>query len=443
MGYIKRQINKIQSPTLRGLIKPVYLFLLENFKKAQKLFQRRKIRQTQKSQKLIEKKIIDSNTETIKVAFLVLNASIWKYDILFKQMLDHKNYEPTIFICPLKELSVSDQRKEINRIQNQFKVKNYPFLTPFDKKDELIDLKALFKPDIVFFTNPHELSYRIFSIENFLDTLTCYAPYSIMATNKPYLQYDKLFHNLLWRFYNETPIHHKMAKKYSRINGKNSRIAGSAIYEALSKRTNNVNVWKNKTGCKKIIYAPHHTFNDLESLNFSTIIENGSFMLEMAKKYKDKVYIAFKPHPVLKTKLYESHDWGKNKTDAFYDEWENLKNTQVEEGDYIDLFKQSDAIILDSISFITEYLFVNKPALFLFQDKKTINMFNQYGKSVLNCLEWSFNHESIETFIKNIIEENDTKKDERVKFVEENFTLNEIDFSSFIIEDIRQSLIVN
>ena len=63
-------------------------------------------------------------------------------------------------------------------------------------------------------------------------------------------------------------------------------------------------------------------------------------MIEIALLYKDKVQIAFKPHPLLKEKLIKL--WGAQATDDYYRKWDNLPNGQLETGDYVDLFKTSD-----------------------------------------------------------------------------------------------------
>ena len=440
MGIVKNQINKIKSPYLRKIIKPIYLTLLNTFKYVEKFLQLRYIRKVQKQKKKLEYQLINEKPQKIKVAFLVLNASIWKYDILFQKMLEDELFEPIIFICPHKQLTSKQRKEEIELIFNQFNELSYPILRPYDENNELLDLKQIFQPHLVFFTNPHDLSYSYFTIKHFNDVLTAYAPYSIMATKMPNLQYDKLFHNLLWRMYNETPIHHEMAKKYSRIKGKNSKVAGASIVETLTYSKSKNQAWNCESDKIKIIYAPHHTFNDLEEMNFSTVIENGYFMLEMAKKYHKQIHIAFKPHPLLKHKLYECIEWNKDKTDRFFKAWEEYDNTQIEQGDYTALFQGSDAMILDSISFITEYLFVDKPALFLLKNKETLNCFNEYGIKALENLEWAFNHTEIENFIKNTLDGIDSKKEKRAEFLATNFTFNNTNFSDFIINDIKKAI---
>ncbi len=438
MGVVKDQIDKIRIPFLRALIRPVYLLLVRFYVYVRKFGEIRIIKATHKRHALLQQNYKQRKQKQVKVLFLVLNASIWKYDILFKKMLADDSFEPLLFICPLKQLSSEDQLDEIDRIYAQFAQRGFPIQRPFNEYGELIDIKNEFQPDFVFFTNPHELSHDIYSITNFNNSLSAYAPYSIMATNKPLLQYDKLFHNLLWRLYNETPIHQQMAKKYARVKGSNATVAGSSILEALNHSKTNKTAWQNSGNQKKIIYAPHHTFNDLEELNFSTIIENGWFMLEMAKKYEQQIHIAFKPHPLLKTKLYKYPLWGKEKTDAFYSEWDTLSNTQIELGDYIDLFQQSDAMILDSISFITEYLFVDKPSLFLFNKEINFKAFNTYGKASLACLEWANSHHEIEGFIQCVIREVDKLQNKRNQFLQQNYPKNQLTFSDFVIRDIKQ-----
>ena len=63
--------------------------------------------------------------------------------------------------------------------------------------------------------------------------------------------------------------------------------------------------------------------------------------------------------------LYLHPQWGRQKTDEYYKKWETGKNTNYINGEYIDLFKSSDALIHDCSSFTMEYLFTKKPALFL------------------------------------------------------------------------------
>lgn len=64
---------------------------------------------------------------------------------------------------------------------------------------------------------------------------------------------------------------------------------------------------------KKIIWAPHHSLEDCGGLQLSTFLSYYKFFFELAQKYFNDIQIVFKPHPLLKEKLYQHPDWGKEK----------------------------------------------------------------------------------------------------------------------------------
>jgi CDP-glycerol glycerophosphotransferase (TagB/SpsB family) len=133
--------------------------------------------------------------------------------------------------------------------------------------------------------------------------------------------------------------------------------------------------------------------------------------------------MAFKPHPMLKNNLYNHPDWGISLTEEYYRKWENLSNGQLEEGEYIDLFLNSDAIILDSISFMTEYIVTQKPTLFTIRDRSIYSKFNEFGILNFNLLYKTNQLEvDIINYIENIINETDTMKNDRIDFINKYLT---------------------
>ena len=70
--------------------------------------------------------------------------------------------------------------------------------------------------------------------------------------------------------------------------------------------------------------------------------------------------------------------------EEYLEMWRQLPNAQViENGMYTDIFESSDAMILDSISFLGEYIYMHKPMLFLTRDRNT---FNDFGKELVRVL---------------------------------------------------------
>jgi CDP-glycerol glycerophosphotransferase (TagB/SpsB family) len=129
---------------------------------------------------------------------------------------------------------------------------------------------------------------------------------------------------------------------------------------------------------------------------------------------------AFKPHPLLKQKLYATNSWGKERTDDYYEYWEKLSNGQIETGQYIDLFYFSNAMIMDSASFIVKYLYFDKPLCFTMQDNNVKDRFNSFGRMVFDYLYTAEFEKEIIYFIDNIvINENDYLRKNKNNFLKD------------------------
>ena len=355
--------------------------------------------------------------ENIKVAFFLTHESVWKYNMLFDLMLQHGKFEPVIFVCPIVNFGFKNMLFEMNKSFEAFKKKGYNIIKTYDNETgEYLDIKKTFSPDIIFFTNPYETlqDYR-FYIKQFPKTLTCYVPYSIPTVNYEFT-YNLDFHNLVWKIFSETEIHHKMASEKQRNKGINRILTDYPGFDLLlNKRPKEV--WKNKNPVlKKIIWTPHHLMNELSKV--SNFLEYYDFFLELAINYKDKLQIAFNPHPLLRVKLENDPNWGKEKTDSYFNKWVNLENGQFGDGYYIDLFLTSDALIHDSGTFMAEYLITGKPSLFMVRDESVMNYWNAFGEKTLAVHYQSRNKKQVVDFIENVVlKENDSMKEERNAFV--------------------------
>jgi len=324
--------------------------------------------------------------------------------------------------------------------------KNYPYVMTYDfKTGKWLDVKKEIKPDIVFFTNPHQLTKDKYYIYNYTESLTCYVPYNFGNSHLLDMFHNQLFHNLLWRLFAETDIHKQFSIDVAQNKGMNvvtTGFPGTDIF--LDKDYIPQNPWKaNRNPLKKIIWAPHHTIDDDKSfLSFSSFLVYADYMPELANKYKDQVQWAFKPHPRLKPKLYHHPDWGKEKTDDYYDTWDNLRNGQLEEGNYVDLFLTSDAMIHDSGSFLIEYLYVNKPVLRTNRDDAITDRLNKFGVMAYNVHYHARTEEDIEDFVKNVIAGNDEMREAREQF-KQKYLLppNNQSASKNIFDEIKKSVI--
>lgn len=355
----------------------------------------------------------------LNVVFFALMDSVWKYDVLYRLMEKDPRFNPTILVCPVVNYGRDNMFMNMERCYNLFKSRGYNVIRSYTSAtDKYVDVREELKPDVIFYTNPYRgLIDDRYYITQFPDILTCYVPYYIRESNNPQISYNALFQNLLWKLYLETDYAQSVACANSRIQGRNVEVSGyPGIDQYIDRRYNPKDNWKIKDRkVKRIIWAPHHTITDYTAVFYSTFLLYFDVMLELAKKYKDKIQITFKPHPLLKNRL--DLMWGKEKTLEYYEKWKNLENGMLNDGAYEDLFLTSDAIIHDSGSFIGEYLYTGKPAMFL---TNGIDFKAQYNEFAQECLQQYYlgkNKEDIEKFLIDLINGKDSLKEKRINFL--------------------------
>lgn len=383
--------------------------------------------------------------DKIKIAFLVIYKSIWKYEKLYTLLKNDPKFEPVIYICPFITYGEEIMKEEMETSYNYFKSKDYTTVKTLGEKGEFLDIKTEHQPDIVFFTNPWNHTLPQYLIKNFLDTLTCYVPYGFNSSNLYKVHYNMDAQNFLWKYFIETDFHQELAFKYSPRKGDNTVVSGfPGLDNLLSGDYKPQSVWKAQNiDKKKIIWAPHHTIPQYKrALDYSTFLDYADFMLEIADKYKDQIQICFKPHPNLKGKLFQL--WGQEKTNQYYEKWDNLENGQINEGDYIDLFAGSDGLIHDSGSFVFEYFLIDKPALFLIANDKVKEQFNDLGKEALENMYLAYSKSDIEGFIQNVLLNGEDKLEEKRKEFQNKLLPSNKKLASYnIFNDIKTTLNTN
>lgn len=380
--------------------------------------------------------------ERINCVFLALFDSVWKYDNVYRLMEKDTRFNPIILVCPIVNYGKENMYENMETSYNTFKGKGYHVIRSYCiETDEYLDLRKELKPDIIFYTNPYRgLIDDRYYIDNFKDILTVYTPY-FFCTNKDFhLSFNEPLHNLVWRRYLETEIHKQYAEKYSLNKGRNVVVTGApGIDDLINPNYHSLDVWQDKTHKKKrIIWAPHHTITPVGVIFYSCFLKYADFLLDLAKKYEESVEICFKPHPILRNRLYLV--WGKEKTDDYYNQWNTGCNTSLSEGQYMDLFLTSDAMLHDSASFIVEYLYTGKPVLRTLNGQDLKEQFSEFGLSCLDCHYKSNNEEDIEQFIQNVINGVDPMKEQRTKFVNEVLMPKGGMASQNIINDIIDSI---
>lgn len=365
--------------------------------------------------------LLIKNKAKIKVAFFLIHDSIWKYEGLYKLMEKDERFDPVVVVCPYMVYGTETMHNEMNQAYNSFLSKGYHVVKTYNEtSNEWMDVKKEIHPDIIFFTNPHKLTKDEYYITHYSKYLTCYAPYNFGNSHLYQMMHNQLFHSYLWLLFAETNFHKDLSTKYAQNKGVNVVVTGFPGTDTfLNQRYVPSYTWKQKDKrIKKIIWAPHHTIdNDKSFLSYSSFLIYADFMISLARKYEGKIQIAFKPHPILRNKLYDHPEWGKEKTDDYYSQWKKMKNGQLVVGDYVDLFMTSDAMIHDSGSFLIEYLYTGKPVLHMNKDETLTERMNDFGVLAFNMHYHAKNEDDIMAFVRNVLKNVDEKKLQRDAFL--------------------------
>lgn len=354
--------------------------------------------------------------DVISVAFMVLDVPSWKCDSVFRLMLQHPRFKPVIWIVSANHINDDEEKaRRLNILRSFFAKNEYPVAEFYS----LEKMREEYAPDIVFLAKPIAKidDWHVLSMDR---ELLCYVPYCYPNTLR-----DDFISGLechLWRIFYTTPGIKKLASSVMTNGGCNVVAVGSPVADNYfsDAAEDSASVWRScGEGMKRIIWAPHWSVNSESWFNVATFLDVAEGMIQLAEKYADKVQWAFKPHPLLRTTLYKLPDWGKEKTDAYYERWANMPNCQLEIGAYVDLFKQSDAMVHDSGSFIMEYLLVNKPCMYL-RKQDGYNDFNDDTLKALDCYHRGSTAQDVEKFIQSLLRgEEDSMKEKRTRFREE------------------------
>lgn len=388
---------------------------------------------------LIKNKI--RNGEKIKVAFLVMSAAEWPAEGLYYLLEEDERFDNYIIACPWNDRNENDVLHIYKQTCDFLEQGEYRFFKTYDAQCGYLPWEKIGGiPDIlVHVSSWYESIKEQYWIEALpLSCMNIYIPYSFYVAdnrNHSYMKscvYNKQIMNLVGRVYADSLINFYGYQKHQMLRGENVRYSGYAkmdffyrehFYDDATVRQ----IWKIPIGVKqenvkKVIIAPHHAMRRESLIAYSTFHKNAFFWEYLAKKYEDKITFIFKPHPNLRMKsvdigLFCSFD----EYDKYICRLNEMSNVRVvQEESYLEIFDTSDAMIMDSASFLAEYMYVNKPLLFLQREEQ---VFNELGEKMIQGYYTASGEDymAIECFLEEIIlQGKDTKHDDRNKIWSDN-----------------------
>ncbi len=354
----------------------------------------------------------------IKVLFIAYSPAMWKADSLYIAMREHPRFEPELLLVPDATLADTEGRSRgMELLRSFFAEKGYHFVEWCDMEGNSVYNRVPREYDIIFYPQPWPgIVPKQLDFVNNLGRLLVGCEYAFHSSNQNWA-YNKWYQNAVWLDLYENEVTYQLSCREKDNRGVNSVMTGLPIVDNYNK-TEYPSPWKSQPSpCKKIIWAPHWTITEKSSIlpSYSHFLEMADFMLSFAEANAGKIQFAFKPHPALKKELYKHPDWGKEKTERYYKAWVDGENTQVEEGESVNLFMTSDAMVHDSSSFCCEYMMTGKPVLFMVKNEELqVSLLNEMSRSAFYAQYLGYSMTDLQQFLDKIVmQSHDPKKEER------------------------------
>jgi len=216
-----------------------------------------------------------------------------------------------------------------------------------------------------------------FSTSSLIPYRVCYIPYGFNSLERyqtdpagpPVSPIDQEFLNHCWRIFCETKAHRDLFVERSPRKGQNVTVVGYPKFDQLLRARATDSSWplspRGSQRALRVIWAPHHSLTDYW-LSFGTFHQNFQEFLALAKARQDIDFV-LKPHPALFGFAVKDGFVRPEALQNFLAEWKALRNTCLleEYSDYGPLFRASDVMVTDGISFLFEYQVLGKPVIFV------------------------------------------------------------------------------
>ena len=302
---------------------------------------------------------------------------------------------------------------DVKKTYNFFKKKNMRVFYGYDiKNNNYIPFNKMpIKPDIIFYSHPWYIYKTQGPVMVSKYALTHYIPYFLATSISP-IEYYTRFHQYIENYYVQDDLIKDYYAKNMDNKGINLKSVGHPMLDYFYLN-------KNKSFEDKgyVIYAPHWSVDKNNNLHWGTFLKLGYKILEYAKKHPEFNWV-YRPHPCLESYLEKSGYYSKKEILAYRNEWIKFGKVSLE-GDYLEMFMQSKAMITDCGSFETEYFLTKKPLIHLKSDIEPAP-FNPTVEKIVNSCYEANNFNELEKILNEVlIKNNDYKIQDRKKVYDE------------------------
>lgn len=344
----------------------------------------------------------------IRVAFIVQRPALWcNHASIYEAMQADLAFEVSVIAIPKRPPAAQEvDLAEYGRLQTFLQEKGIPFFGGYNESAQAwINPLTFGLPDIVFLPQPYSFTQSYMYGGDYLSQFVkiAYVTYGAVVSSIMTAQlYSSPFFKDCWRIFVESEGHRKLFIELNPHLSDNIIASGQPKADTYLAPAQCVGLWKLPMANKRIIWAPHFTVSrDKTPHTFSNFFEYYDFFLQYAVSHPNIEFV-LRPHPELFEHMVATGLKTRTEAESYWNQFNALPNGQVyESGDIFELFKESDALILDSLGFLVEYLPTGKPICFL--DSFRRQRLNVIGEALLASYYRAWNPQEVEQFIQEVV----------------------------------------
>jgi len=405
-------LYKIKNQNINGTIIKEFISNKINIAK-----QNRIERNTYHLLKKYNKKTSKNKNNPLRIGFIVQEVGSWDKQFNIYDELTHKNNCETIIIV-VPKYNFSSKTLENNFNHNYF-LENYSCaIKCFDDNGQTIDIQSL-NLDYVFYPTPysHYLPEKLQANYAVRYTRCCYIPYGFSGSdifNTGNTQ-NEFFRNMYFIFTESEYMKRVFIDIYHKFYQKNYKHIEYLGYPALAPFRQLLNQ-NNKSKISTVLWAPRWSYD--KKIGGSNFFEYKDTFFKLNDTYTNVDFI-FRPHPLMFNEFIAKNLMSPEDVENFT---QNLSDNHIKYDSntmFLEIAKKTDLLITDYSSIIVQFFLTGKPIIYC---ENGVIKFNEIYQEIKKYLYIAHNEDELKFFVQGIYKGNDYLKEERLKFIEREFS---------------------
>ena len=387
--------------------------------------------------------------DKIRVGFIIQELAVLNKSLLLIEQLMKDNRFQVVLLCVPSNIldgKLVNQVGNVNDVFDYLNLRGYRNLVnTLDESNNWINIEK-FNLDYIFYNRPYDSvypePYRSKTVSKY--TKICVVLYAFTMVKKVLeITLNKGFFKYVYFYFAESneSCNYNIDRFYlmHKLGLQKSIYLGMPVFELFFRYKRNIDKssqlshsWSFSKNKFRVIWTPRWTTDyKLGGSNFFTYIME---FLDYADRNKEIDFL-MRPHPLMFENFLKTKELAFNEYKQLIDRIDKMDNFSIDnEKEYVSTFYQSDILVTDISSIISEYILTGKPIIYC-KNNMHLELVSE-AKVIIDACYTVSDFQEITNCIENILRGNDSLKDRRVEIVSEVYGVEIKNSTKLIVEEL-------